>query len=53
MADIMVEDIPSFILDKLGGPSEFKRPEEQKNKMGEVAGQQIAQGQPPGGGIVG
>ena len=47
MADLMVENVPSFLLDKLGGPSEFKRPEDQKNKMGEIAGQQVAQGMMP------
>lgn len=43
MADLKVEDMPSFILEKLGGPSEFKRPENQKQRMGEVAGEAVAQ----------
>ncbi len=47
MADLKVEDMPSFILEKLGGPSEFKRPEQQKQQMGAVAGEQIAQGMAP------
>lgn len=47
MADLRIEDIPSFLLDKLGGPSEFKRDEAQKNQMGEIAGQQMAAQQQP------
>jgi len=47
MADLMIENVPSFLLDKLGGPSEFKRPEDQKQQMGEIAGQQVAQGMMP------
>lgn len=43
MADLVLEDMPSFILDKLGGPSEFKRDETQKQKMGEMAGQAMGQ----------
>lgn len=43
IADLKLEDVPSFILEKLGGPSEFKRPEQQKNQMGEMAGQAMAQ----------
>lgn len=47
MADLKIEDVPSFILDKMGGPSEFKRDEQQKQQMGAVAGQQIAAGGMP------
>lgn len=47
MADLMLENVPSFILEKLGGPSEFKRPENQKQQMGEIAGEQVAQGMAP------
>ena len=33
MADLKVEDMPSFILDKLGGPSEMKRSVAEKEQV--------------------
>lgn len=39
MGDIKVEDVPSFLLDKLGGPSELKRSETEKKKLQKDAGE--------------
>ena len=47
MGDLKVEDMPSFILDKLGGPSEMKRNAAEKEQMGQAAGQAIGQQMAP------
>lgn len=48
MADLKIEDMPSFILDKLGGPSEMKRSTADKEKIKEAA-MQAQQAQVPAG----
>lgn len=43
MADLRIEDMPSYILDNMGASAEFKRDEAQKQQMGEMAGQAVGQ----------
>lgn len=47
MGDLKVEDIPSFLLDKLGGPSELKRSEDEKKQLQQAAGEAMAQQEQP------